>query len=31
VARLTADRSLAPEIERIAEAIRSGQFDEWAL
>jgi len=31
VARLTGDRPLAPDIERITEAIRSGDFDEWAL
>jgi histidine ammonia-lyase len=30
-ARLRGDRSLAPDIERIAGAIRSGDFDEWAL
>jgi histidine ammonia-lyase len=29
--RLTGDRSLAPDIERIAESIRTGDFDEWAL
>lgn len=28
--RLTADRSLAPDIERIAAAIREGKFDQWA-
>jgi histidine ammonia-lyase len=30
-ARLAADRPLAPDIERITEAIRSGEFDEWAV
>lgn len=29
--RLTADRSLATGIERVAVAIREGAFDEWAL
>lgn len=29
--RLTADRSLAADIERVAAAIRSGEFDQWAL
>lgn len=31
VPRLTADRSLAPDIERIAAAIREGEFNRWAL
>ena len=30
-ARLTADRSLAEDIEQLAQAIRSGQLDEWAV
>jgi histidine ammonia-lyase len=30
-ARLTGDRPLAPDIERITEAIRNGEFDEWAV
>jgi histidine ammonia-lyase len=31
VPRLTGDRPLAPDIERIAESIRSGEFDKWAF
>jgi histidine ammonia-lyase len=31
VPRLTADRSLAPDIEGMAESIRTGQFDQWAV